>query len=161
MADFKAKYGTSNQAITVTLNALADDGFRESNAVDNSSDLFLDALVQVKVKVTAGAPAGDKNCIIFAFGSADGGTTYSGGATGSDAAYGGVAGQLIDNCVPLGIVSLDAANETFESDVFSIASAFGGVMPDHWGIIVMNQSGQALGAADNSAFYQGVYAQVA
>lgn len=159
MADIKSKYGTSNQAITITLNALADDGSRASTAVDNTSNLFLDALVQVKVNVTAGAPAGDKNCLVYAFGTADGGTTYSGGATGTDAAYGGVAGQLIDNCVPLGIVSLDAASEVFESDVFSIASAFGGVMPDHWGIIVMNQSGQALAAADNSAFYQGVLGQ--
>lgn len=159
MSDIKTKYGTSNQAITITLNALADDGYRASTAIDNSSNLFLDALVQLKVNVTAGAPAGDKNCLIYAFGTVDGGTTYSGGATGSDAAYGGAAGQLIDNCPPLGIVTLDAQNETFESDVFSIASAFGGVMPDHWGIIVMNQSGQALAAVGNSAFYQGVYAQ--
>ncbi len=161
MADIQAKYGTNNQAITITLNALADDGYRESTAVDNSTNLFLDALVQLKLNVTAGAPAGDKNCLVYAFGSADGGTTYSGGATGADAAYGGVAGQLIDNCKLLGIVTLDAASEVFESDVFSVASAFGGVMPDHWGIIVMNQSGQVLADANNSAFYQGVYAQVA
>jgi len=161
MGDIKSKYGTSNQAITITLNGLADDGYRESTAIDNSTNLFLDALVQVKVNVTAGAPAGDKNCLIYAYGTADGGTSYSGAATGTDAAYGGVAGQLISNCKLLGIVNLDAASETFESDVFSIASAFGGVMPDHWGIIVMNQSGQALAAADNSAFYQGVYAQAA
>lgn len=158
MADIKSKYGANNQAITITLNALPDDALRASLAVDNSVNLFLDALVQLKINTgNVGAPAGDKNCIIYAFGTADGGTTYSGGATGADAAYGAVAGQLITNCVPLGFVNVDAQNETFESDVFSVASAFGGVLPQKWGIIVLNQVGRALGAS--SAFYQGVMAQ--
>ncbi len=158
MADIKSKYGTSNQAITITLTSLADDGVRASTAVDNSSNLFLDALVQLKIHTgNVGAPAGDKNVLVYAYGTADGGTTYSGGATGTDAAYSGVAGQLITNCPLLGIVSVDAQNETFESDVFSVASAFGGVMPDHWGIIVKNQVGQTLGTS--SAHYQGVLAE--
>ena len=158
MADIKSKYGASNQAITITLTGLADDGVRASTVVDNSANLFLDALVQLKINTgNVGAPAGDKNCLVYAYGTADGGTTYSGGATGADADYGGVAGQLIDNCPMLGIVTVDAQNETFESDVFSVASAFGGVLPQKWGIIVMNQIGQALGSS--SAFYQGVMAQ--
>lgn len=161
MSDIKAKYGTSNQAITITLNGLADDGYRASTAIDNSSNLFLDALVQLQIKVTAGAPAGDKNVLVYAYGTTDGGTIYSGAASGTDAAYGGVAGQLINNCPFLGIVTVDAQNELFESDVFSVASAFGGVLPQKWGIIVMNQTGQALGAADNAAIYQGIYAQAA
>jgi len=158
MADIKSKYGPSNQAITITLTGLADDALRASLAIDNSANLFLDTLVQLKINTgNVGAPAGDKNCIVYAYGTADNGTTYSGGATGADAAYGGVAGQLISNCAILGFVNVDAQNETFESDVFSIASAFGGVLPDHWGIIVLNQIGQVLGVS--SAFYQGVMAQ--
>ena len=158
MSDIKSKYGASDQAIAITLAALADDALRASLAVDNSVNLFLDAFVQLKINTgNVGAPAGDKNCIIYAFGTADGGTTFSGGATGADAAYGAVAGQLITNCAILGFVNVDAQNETFESDVFSIAAAFGGVLPDHWGIIVLNQIGQVLGAS--SAFYQGVMAQ--
>lgn len=158
MADIKTKYGANNQAITITLVGLADDGLRESLIVDNSVNLFFDVLVQLKINTgNVGAPAGDKNVLVYAYGSADGGTTNSGGATGADAAYGGVAGQLITNCPLLGIVSVDAQNETFESDVFSVASAFGGVMPQKWGIIVMNQIGQVLGAS--SAFYQGILAQ--
>lgn len=158
MADIKSKYGASDQAITITLTGLADDALRASLAVDNSALLFLDVLVQLKINTgNVGAPAGDKNCIVYAYGSADGGTTYSGGATGADAAYGGVAGQLISNCPILGFVNVDAQNETFESDVFSVASAFGGVLPQKWGIIILNQIGQVLGAS--SAFYQGIMAQ--
>jgi len=156
--DIKEKYGASNVAITATLVGLADDGARESLAVDNTANLFLDVLVQLKINTgNVGAPVGDKNVLVYAFGSADNGTTYSGGATGADAAYGGVAGQLITNCKMLGIVNVDAQNETFESDVFSIASAFGGVVPAKWGIIVINQIGQVLGAS--SAFYQGILGQ--
>lgn len=156
--DIKAKLGTTNQSITITLNSLADDGLRASTVVDNTSNLFLDCLVQLLIHTgNVGAPAGDKNILVYAYGTVDDGTTYSGGATGTDAAYGGVAGQLITNCHLLGIIHVDAQNETFESDVFSIASAFGGIMPAKWGIIVKNQVGQTLGTS--SAFYQGQYAQ--
>jgi len=159
MADIKAKYGSSNQSITITLDSLADDGKRASAAVDNSTDCFLDAIVQLKINNTEGVPAGDANLLVYAYGTADGGTTYSGGATGSDAAYGGVAGQVIENCPMLGIIHADADDEVFESHAMSVARAFGGVLPDHWGIIVVNQLGVALSASGHSAFYQGVYAQ--
>jgi len=159
MTDIKQKFGTANQAITITLNSLADDGARESSAVDNSSNLFLDVLVQLKILTSGTAPAGDKNLLVYAYGSSDGGATYSGAATGSDAAYGGVAGQSKENMKLLGVISVDAANETFESDVFSIAAAFGGVVPDHWGIMVVNQYGGALAASGCSAFYQGILNQ--
>ena len=159
MADIKAKYGSSNQTITITLNSLADDGKRASTAVDNSTNCFLDALVQLKINNTEGAPTGDKNLLVYAYGTADGGTTYSGGATGSDAAYGAVAGQMIENCPLLGIIHADADDEVFESHAMSVARAFGGVLPDHWGIIVVNQLGVALANTGHSAFYQGVYAQ--
>lgn len=159
MADIKAKLGTTNQAITITLNGLADNSNRASDAIDNRTNLFLDVLVQLKIDTgNVGPPSGESNVLVYAYGTADDGTTYSGGATGSDAAYGGVAGQLIDNLVRLGTIAVDAQNETFESDVFSIASAFGGVVPAKWGIVVRNQIGQTLGAGC-SAFYQGHYAQ--
>jgi hypothetical protein len=159
MTDIKAKYGTQNQTITITLNELADDDVREGTAIDNSTNCFLDALVQLIIATSATAPAGDKNLLVYAYGSVDGGTTYSGAATGSDAAFGGNAGQLIDNCVLIGAISVDAASESFEAGPFSIAAAFGGKLPDHWGIIVKNQYGGALAASGNAAKYQGVYAQ--
>lgn len=156
MREIISKYGKSQRIIQITLNALADDGYRASKIIDNTVDRFLDVLVQVSAKVSAGAPAGDKNCLIYAYGSALGGLPNSGGASGLDESYGGKAGQLISNCPLLGIVSLDAQNEIFTSDCFSVASAFGGVMPEEWGIIEINQSGRALADAGNAAWYQGV-----
>lgn len=159
MGEIRAKYGPPQQEIIVTLNGLADDEYRESDVVDNTEERFLDVFVQVQVNVTAGAPAGDKNCLIYAYGSVGGGAPYSGRATGRNDSYSGQAGQLISNCPLLGIVTLDAASEVFTSDVFSVASAFGGVMPEDWGIIVMNQSGQVLASAANKAWFQGVLAE--
>ncbi len=56
MTDILAKYGTSNQALTITLASLANNGQRESTVIDNSSNKYLDALVSVKVKTGAGTP---------------------------------------------------------------------------------------------------------
>ena len=160
MSEIKEKFGAANQNITITLNDLADDGLRESTIIDNSTNLFFDALVSIVVNVTAGAPAGEKNVLVYVYGTADGGTACSGAATGSDAAFGGSAGQLESNLIgPIGIVELDAASESFEGGPFSIANAFGGKIPQKWGIVVKNQSGQALAASGNSAHYQGILAQ--
>lgn len=159
MGKILLKYTDACENIVITLNALADDAYRASDAIDNLKEGLFDALVQVQVNVTAGAPAGDKNCLVYAYGSSAGGPPFSGGAKGQDGAFGGFAGQLIANCPLLGIVTLDAANEVFVSDCFSVASAFGGVMPEDWGIIVMNQSGQALAASENCAWYQGIVAE--
>lgn len=159
MADIKSKYGANNQAITITLNGQTTGVTKESVFVSNAVDLFLDVLVQLKIDTgNVGAPSGAKNVLVYVAGSVDDGVTYSGGARGINAVYGGADGQLIDNCIPLGIVSVDAQNEVFTSDVFSIASAFGGVVPEKWAIIVKNQTGQTF-AANSGVFYQGVYAQ--
>jgi hypothetical protein len=86
MADIKAKYGSSNQTIAITINGLANDAKRESTAVDNAASCFLDALVQMKVATNMAADStGDKSVHVYAYATADGGTTYSGNASGSDA----------------------------------------------------------------------------
>ena len=56
MANIKVAYGTEAQAITCSLApgsvGLANSATvgRESTAIDNTSNLFLDALVQVQIK---------------------------------------------------------------------------------------------------------------
>jgi hypothetical protein len=82
-ADIKARYGTSNQAITITINSLASSATagRASTAVDNSSNLFLDALVTVKISFPNLAVANDQAVYVYAYGTSDGGTTYTGAIT--------------------------------------------------------------------------------
>ena len=159
MSDIKARYGTGNQPITITINGLANDAKRESTAVDNSANCLLDALVQVKIATnTAADSTGDKSVYIYVYGTADGGATCSGNASGSDAAFGADPQQL-SNCRLIGAVYAPTQNKVYESDLMSVASAFGGFLPQQWGIIVHNRTGQTLKTSDCSAIYQGLYAQ--
>lgn len=159
MSDIKTRYGGANQAITVTINGLANDSKRESTAVDNATDCFLDALVQVKIATnTAADSTGDKAVYVYAYGTADGGSTCSGNASGSDAPF-GTDPQQLANCRLIGVVYAPTQNKIYESDLMSVACAFGGLLPQRWGIIVHNKTGQTLKTSDCSAAYQGLCSQ--
>lgn len=159
MSDIKAKYGTGNQPITITINGLVNDAKHESAAVDNAANCLLDALVQVRIATNTTADStGDKSVYIYAYGTVDGGATCSGNASGSDAAFGADPQQL-GNCRLIGVVYAPTQNKIYESDLMSIASAFGGFLPQQWGIIVHNRTGQTLKTSDCSAVYQGLCAQ--
>jgi hypothetical protein len=159
MSDIKIKYGNSSQTVVITINGLANDMKRESTAVDNSANCLLDALVQVRIATNSGADStGDKSVYIYAYGTADGGTAYSGNASGSDAVF-GVDPQQLSNCRLIGVIYAPTQNKIYESDLMSIASAFGGYLPQQWGIIVHNRTGQTLKTSDCSAVYQGLCAQ--
>jgi len=155
--DIKTKYGTST-AITCTLASLASNGARESTVVSNTTDLFLDALVMVKVKSNATGTSATGYVNVYAYGSADAGTTYSDTATGTDAA---ITLTAPPNVRLIGVINVVANATTYKSGPFSVAAAFGGVLPEKWGIIIENKSGAALDATEGShaKFYQGVLAQ--
>jgi len=155
--DLKNKYGSSGQTITVTLASLASSATagRESTVIDNSSNLYRDAIVTVKVKLQSGTIGNDKAVIVYAYGTVDGGTTYTGNATGSDAAY------TMDDptvLVPIGVIPTPTQSLTY-TGTFRVAHAFGGVLPEKWGLFIRNYSGIALSAtgSDHAVKYQGVY----
>jgi len=143
MPTIKTQYGNSNQAVTLTLAGLANSGARSSTYRDNASDLFIDALVSLQVKTgwTGVAATGYLN--VYAYATTDGGTTYTDGATGSDA---GITLPSMPNARLVGIITAGANNTTYKSGPFSVAAAFGGVLPERWGIIVENKTGAALSA---------------
>jgi hypothetical protein len=156
MAEIKSLYGSNNQPITVTINSLANNGARASTAVSNTTNLFLDAVVQCIIVsgATGTSTAGVVN--VYAYGTADGGTTYSNNATGTDAA---ITLTVPPNVRLIGMINVVANSITYEAHPMSVASAFGGILPDNWGIIIENKSGGTLAAAGNTAFYQGIKTQ--
>lgn len=158
MSDIKEKLGSSNQTLTITIASLANNGARESTVVDNSTNLFLDALVQLKIKSPAASTAATGYVNVYAYGTADGGTNYGDGATGSDA---GITLTNPTNLRLIGIINIVANGVTYKSNPMSVAQAFGGVLPEKWGIVLENKTGGTLDATggNHSAFYQGVYAQ--
>lgn len=159
MSDIKSKYGTSNQTITITVASLTNTSARESTAIDNSSNLYLDALVFIpKIKSGGSGTTATGSVEIFAYGSGDGGSNYSDGATGSDA---GITLTSPPNLRLIGVVNMVANSTTYKAGPFSVAAAFGGVLPDHWGIVIRNSTGGTLDAtgSNHAIVYQGVYAQ--
>jgi hypothetical protein len=135
--------------LTMTLAALATDASllagRESTAVDNTTNLYVDALVGGKVTSHASvAPTAGKQIEVWAYGTYDG-TTYSGGCTGSDNNLTFASEKTMLKL--LTIIPTDASTaHTYEWGPFSVAQAFGGTMPQKWGIYMVQNTGQALNA---------------
>lgn len=154
----KISYGTST-AITCTLASLAASSTvgRCGTAVDNTTNLFDDALVTVSIKTGAGAPAGNKVVNIYVYASEDG-TNYEQEESNSPATDGS---YTINSPTifkgPIGLPVLTAAK--IYTRVFSIASFFGGLMPRKWGIIIVNDAGQSLDSTEGNHIktYTGIY----
>lgn len=179
MATIKPSYGTTKQAFTITLNSLASSATagRQSTVVDNRTNLYMDALVQLAFQIaTGGTAANDKAIYIYVFGTVNDTDNSFGAERGvagtqatigtSDAAY-----SMTDPTVggtPLvlaKVLSIPLAPTTtagvYQTEPFSVAACFGGVLPAQWGIFVRNYTGQTLDSSGNSAWYQGVQYTVA
>src|SRR4051812_23081962 len=86
-ADLKEKFGAVT-TLTCTLTSLASSatGGRESAAVDNTTDLFLDVDVWATIKTqNSGSIGNDKAVYVYAWGSLNN-TDFSDAVTGADAA---------------------------------------------------------------------------
>lgn len=161
MATVKETLG-SQSTFTVTLASLASSATvgREGTVIDNTTDLFLDALVQIKVKTGAGAAANDQAVYVYCYGTVDGGTTYPDTITGADAA---ITFNNPTQLPLLGVIWTPAASTTYKSGIFSVAKALGGFLPAKWGIAIRNYEGQALDGTEGShaKLWQGLYYTVA
>lgn len=156
MSDIKTKYGSSAQLLTCTLASLANNAARQATEVDNTSNLFLDALVQLTIKTGASGVTATGYINIYVAGTVDAGTTYPDGVGASDAAA-AVPLQMR----PVAVMPAVAVATTYKSNPISIASAFGGAVPAKWVIIIENKTGGALSSTegDHVKQYQGVLEQ--
>lgn len=163
MSTLKMQYGASNQAMTITLASLANSGTvgRAGTAIDNTTNLFLDALVQGLIEV--GTVASPFQAYIYAYGTADGGASYGGknGANVISGTDGGITLSTATDLRLLGVLTCPTSSIVYSFGPYSVAKCFDGILPDHWGIAVLNNTGAALSATagNNKAFYQGLYNQ--
>src|SRR5262245_1665541 len=121
MADIKTAYG-SEATLTCTLASLASSATagRESTAIDNTSNKFLDALVMVQIKLTTGTSGNDKAVHVFAYGTVDIATpTYPDAVTGTDAA---ITMNDPHNVKLLGSIFAPAQSTTYKGGPWSVAS---------------------------------------
>lgn len=158
MADIRTAYG-SLVAATITLNSLASSATagRKSNEIDFTTTKYLDVLAFLTIDMPAsGSPANDKACYLFAAGSIDGGTDYSDGVTAGDAAF---THTDPPNLKLIGAVSCPASNVVYRAGPFSVAAAFGGILPEWIVFVVRNYTGLTLRASGVSALeYQPIHA---
>lgn len=159
MASVKEAWASS-ASLTVTINSLASSQTvgRASTVVDNSTDLALDALLAGTFVLAAGSPANDKCVYVYGYGSIDAGSNYTESVTGSDASF------TINNPTNLRLITAVATptgGGTYKFGPVSVAAAFGGTLPQRWGIVVVNYSGLALAASGNAVSYQELTATVA
>lgn len=139
--------------VTITLTSLADGSARESTVIDNTSNKYLDLILRAQSRCS-GAATGQVN--IYAYASLSD-TTYTDGATGSDAAF-TAANRLNSKLVG----SLQMNGTSPASLVESVRAAFGGTLPSKVGFIFVNAAGAALSATAGHHIVevQGVYATV-
>ena len=152
MAALQGSYGTSNQSLTITPGALANNSARGSAAVDNTSTKHLDALVMVTILSGSSGTASTGYVNVYAYGSVNGGSSYGGESAGTDAA---VTLTSPPNSRLIGVINVVANSTTYRGPIMSVAAAFGGILPAFWGIIIENKTGGTL-TTGSVAVYQGV-----
>jgi len=105
---------------------------------------FLDAYVVVQITTGLGSQSGRVN--IWVYGSTDSGVTYGDGMPGTNTSV-----TLTDP------PNLTLLGTKYTSNPMSVAAAFGGRMPEFWGIVVENRLSGAFHTSGNGAWYQGMF----
>lgn len=143
--------------VTVTLTSLANGSARESTVIDNTTNRWLDAMLRVK---TTGQASGTSLLDIYVYAALGDAATYTDAATGSDAAFTAANRR---NSVYYGSVQMNANTSSVTWVGGSIASCFGGILPEEFGFIFINSSGAALSTtgADHVVEIQGIEGDIA
>lgn len=151
MASVKQAFGSATAFTKTNANiaSSATAGWM-SNAIDNATNLYLDALVHVELAAVNTAPANSKAIYLYAYALDDAaGSAYT--STGA-AAISGSEGTVtfpdittLGTPLPiLGIIPYSVQNIANNAGPFSVAACFGGVLPPKWGIAMINHSGMTL-----------------
>lgn len=132
---------------TIGLASLASDtnllAGRQGTAIDNiSTDDAIDSIVGGLVTLGT-SPTTAKQVEIWVYGSYDS-SAYNDAITGTD---GNVTLVAKNTLRLLTIIGTNAtSNQAYRWGPFSIAQAFGGIVPAKWGIYVVHNTGVALNA---------------
>lgn len=154
---FKALYANAGSALTVSLNSLATNGYRQSDEVDNTTVLALDSQIILYIQTTASGVVATGYVPVFAFGQVGDATPIRTDTMGAaDAAVDKPANSRL-----IGVLQANSTNGTYAGGPWSVAAAFGGVLPRKWGVIVGNVTGAAFSNASsaNQCFFINIQGQ--
>lgn len=165
MSETKITY-SSNTAITFDISSLGTSSTfvagRESSQIDNTSNLYVDAIVNVKgiTGHASTAPTVGQMINLWVWGADTSlGTTAIDVLDGTDSAE--TLGHVsVLNSLKLAgsaMVTVASAGLVYYIQPFSVASLFGGVMPKFWGLYLAHNHTGALAASQSGLFsYNGI-----
>jgi len=134
---------TAATALTVSgLSTLANGSSATSAPIDNTTNLYLDYLVEVAV--TVGTVGTNSQVLVYAVDSLDG-TNYSDSTQAANMRF-------------LGSIQTPTSATAYRSAAVSVAAAFGGTLPPKFEIVITNSTGAAFTAG--TAQYIGSYQTV-
>ena len=157
----------SSQTFTLTsanLTNSATAGWK-SAAVDNTTNLYDDALVMARLAAVNTAPANSRAIFFFAHGLVDdANSNYTSTGDGiPDGSVGTITfpdvSTAVLTCPTLGVIPYPTQNKALNGGPWSVAQAFGGILPPKWCITMVNYSGMTLSVT--AIEYRGVYWTVA
>lgn len=161
---------SSNTTITISPASTASSSTfvagRESNEIDNTTNKYIDALVQGKVTVGT-TPTANTTIAIYVWGADTSlATTALDVLDGTDSAETLTNTGILYSALKLGAVITVTATTSdvgYNFAPFSVAARFGGVLPKYWGLFVTHNTGVALNATGgNHVFsYNGIKYDVA
>lgn len=137
----------------------------ESTAIDNSTNKYVDALVS-GVWTCGTTPTANTTVIIYAYAQQDDTPTYQDVFDGTSSAETVTSAGVLAGVVRLlGVLTVDAttSNRAYYLAPTSVAQAFGGVLPQRWGLFIAHNTGvNSNSTAGNHVWkYQGVKYDVA
>jgi len=162
MADQKIAYASSASA-TITLASLASDtnllAGRESDVVSNTN-LYVDYLLSGVITTASSGLSDSTGILVYCYAQQTDSPSYPAGVTGSDSALTLDSAEVRDSGLVLAaaIGTNDTASTAYSFNAVSIASCFGGSLPERWGVFVVQNTGGAL--ASGTLTYQGIYGTV-
>lgn len=142
-------------AITITTDSLAASMTvgRASTAVDNTTNLYFDALLGLVIVTTGTAQSNSKYLYVYGYAAMDSTPHYTDNITGTDAGFTRTDPPILPLIAAFNIGTI---SKTFYLGPVAVAPAFGGILPAKWGILVCSDIGTPL-STGTSANYQGVY----
>lgn len=135
MATVKQVAGTLTSLTVTGFSTLASATYVASAVKDNTTNQPLDVMVEVTA-ATTNTPTGNKQLVVFAQGSYDNTNFQTGPTSGTT-----VTDEPL--LTYLGVLPLAVASTT-ERKSFSVAAAYGGVLPPYLKIVLKNDLGVAL-----------------
>lgn len=145
---------SSEQTITLSPASLANNSARESTAVDNSTNLFIDADLYLNIKTGASGVSATGYVNVYLYCSHDG-SAYPDTVTGSDAA---ITLTNPTNLIFLGAINAVANATSYDKTFPGIGAIMGGKVTKKWGIVLENKTAAALDttAGNFSAKFTGI-----